>query len=60
MISDFTAAALFSYDFKMKGAHFSKNFNNIAYDLISFSLNIPVTTFHKCLKVILKLFFIIL
>ena len=60
MISDFTTTALFSYDFKMKGAYFSKKFNNIVHALISFPLNIPVTTFYKCLKVILKLFFIIL
>ena len=60
MVFTYTTTALFSYDFKMKGAHFSKKFNNIVHALILFPFNIPVTTFHKCLKVILKLFFIIL
>ena len=59
MIFDFTATTLFGYDFKMKGAHFSENFTNIVHALIAFPLNIPGTTFHKCLKVILKLFFIV-
>ena len=60
MIFDINATALFSYDFKMKGAHFSEKFTSILYALISFPLNIPGTIFHKCPKVILKLFFIIL
>ena len=50
MIFDFTATTLFGYDFKMKGAHFSEKFTNIVHALIAFPLNIPGTTFHKCLK----------
>ncbi|KAJ9673339.1 hypothetical protein PVL29_023118 [Vitis rotundifolia] len=50
MIFDFTATSLFNYDFKMKGAHFSEKFTNIIHALISIPLNIPGTTFHKCLK----------
>ena len=58
MIFDFTANELFSYDIKKMGENFSERFTNIIQAVASFPLNIPGTTFHKCLKVILKLFFI--
>ena len=56
MMFDFTANELFSYDFKKMEANFSEKFTNIVQVLASFPLNIPGTTFYKCLKVILILF----
>ena len=56
MMFDITANELFSYDFKKMEANFSEKFTNIVQVLASFPLNIPGTTFYKCLKVILILF----
>ncbi|XP_034676147.1 cytochrome P450 87A3-like [Vitis riparia] len=50
VIYQFTANELFSYDIKKMGENFSERFTNIIQAVASFPLNIPGTTFHKCLK----------
>ncbi|KAF3950838.1 hypothetical protein CMV_023455 [Castanea mollissima] len=50
MIFDFTAKLLISYDAENSPMKMSEKFTNILGGLMSFPLNIPGTTFHKCLK----------
>ncbi|KAM3743584.1 hypothetical protein ACB098_07G156900 [Castanea mollissima] len=50
MAFDFTAKLFFSYDAENSPMKMSEKFTNILGGFISFPLNIPGTTFHKCLK----------
>ncbi|XP_050238056.2 beta-amyrin 16-alpha-hydroxylase CYP87D16-like [Mercurialis annua] len=50
MILDFTSKLLFSYDSEQKGESLSETFASFIEGLFSFPLNIPGTTFHKCMQ----------
>ncbi|KAK9271103.1 hypothetical protein L1049_026692 [Liquidambar formosana] len=51
MVFDFTAKQLFSYEpKKYPGENLGETFCNFIQGLMSVPLNIPGTTFHKCLK----------
>ncbi|XP_075673398.1 cucurbitadienol 11-hydroxylase-like isoform X1 [Castanea sativa] len=50
MAFDFTAKLFISYDAENSPTKMSEKFTNILGGLMSFPLNIPGTTFHKCLK----------
>ncbi|KAM3695754.1 hypothetical protein ACJW31_07G157400 [Castanea mollissima] len=49
-VFDFTAKLFISYDAENSPMKMSEKFTNILGGLVSFPLNIPGTTFHKCLK----------
>ncbi|XP_059623289.1 beta-amyrin 16-alpha-hydroxylase CYP87D16-like [Cornus florida] len=50
MVFNFTAKQMFSYDQEKSSEQISDTFTNFLYGLMSFPLNIPGTTFHKCMK----------
>ena len=53
MLFDFGAKIFFSYDAeKISQMNMSEKFTNILAGFMSFPLNIPGTTYYKCLKVI--------
>ena len=52
MIFDFTAKLFISYDAENSPMKMSEKFTNVLGGFMSFPLNIPGTTYHKCLKVI--------
>ena len=54
MIFDFTAKLFISYDAENSPMKLGEKFtnSNILVGFMSFPLNIPGTTYHKCLKVI--------
>ncbi|XP_030942775.1 cytochrome P450 87A3-like isoform X1 [Quercus lobata] len=49
-VFDFTAKLFISYDAENSPTKMSEKFTNILGGLMSFPLNIPGTTYHKCLK----------
>ncbi|KAK9286192.1 hypothetical protein L1049_014576 [Liquidambar formosana] len=50
MIFNFTAKKMFSYDDENSSDNISDEFTKFPEGLMSFPLNIPGTTYHKCLK----------
>jgi len=52
MIFNFTAKVAFGYDLENSKGEKIENLPNFIKSLMSFPLNIPGTTFHKCMKVI--------
>uniref|UniRef100_A0A5B7C8H1 Cytochrome P450 87A3-like n=1 Tax=Davidia involucrata TaxID=16924 RepID=A0A5B7C8H1_DAVIN len=50
MVFDFTAKHMFGYDYEKSPEKISKHFTHLLEGLMTFPLNIPGTTFHKCLK----------
>ncbi|XP_059669019.1 beta-amyrin 16-alpha-hydroxylase CYP87D16-like [Cornus florida] len=50
MVFDFTAKQMFGHDYEKSLEQISDTFANFLQGLISFPLNIPGTTFHKCMK----------
>jgi hypothetical protein len=51
MIFNFTAKVAFGYDVENTKGEKIENLPNFIKSLMSFPLNIPGTTFHKCMKV---------
>jgi hypothetical protein len=56
MALNFGAKQMFSYDPEKSSVDLTEKFVNFSKGLLSFPLNIPGTTYHKCLEVIEKLF----
>ena len=52
MISNLTAKKLISHDTENSSEDLMKNYADFMKGLISFPLNIPGTSYHKCLQVI--------
>ncbi|XP_050209103.1 beta-amyrin 16-alpha-hydroxylase CYP87D16-like [Mercurialis annua] len=50
VILDFTSKLLFTYDTEKNGESLNNTFMNFTKGLLSFPVNIPGTTFHKCLE----------
>ena len=53
MMFNYSAKKLISYDESKASRKLKDNFEAFMYGLISFPLNIPGTTYHACLKVII-------
>ena len=57
MLSDFIAKKLFSYEASCdSSSKISDKLIRIGHGLMSFPLNVPGTTYHRCLKVINRLY----
>ena len=52
MIFDFTAKELFGYEAEKSCDNFGESFTNFLQGLMSFPINIPGTTYHKCVQVL--------
>jgi hypothetical protein len=52
MVCDFTAKQLFGYDAENSSDKISEKFTKVIDAFMSLPLNIPGTTYHKCLKVV--------
>ncbi|WCJ43428.1 cytochrome P450 family 87 subfamily A polypeptide 2 [Euphorbia peplus] len=50
MILDFTSKLMFGYDAEKEGKSLSEIFSSFMEGLFSFPLNIPGTSFHKCMQ----------
>ncbi|KAK9286743.1 hypothetical protein L1049_015147 [Liquidambar formosana] len=50
MVFNFTARQMFSYDYENSSEKICEKFTNFLGCFLSFPLNIPGTTYHKCLK----------
>jgi len=55
MTIEFVAKQLFGYDAEKSKEKIGEKFAHISQGLLSFPLNIPGTTYHRCLKVAVSL-----
>jgi hypothetical protein len=51
MIFNFTAKLLFNYEVEKAGEDIGESFTNFLEGLMTLPINIPGTTYHRCLQV---------
>ena len=60
MVVNFTAKRMIGYDAEKSNTNFGMVYQRISDSIMSLPLNIPGTTYRKCLKVILTIYLLVL